>query len=62
MTTVHLHELEEQVQQAKQKVVQSFVMYQKGGSGWVLDEVLHMDINMVHYKPVKGSSYVPVPN
>ena len=45
MTTVHLHKLEEQVQPAKQKVVQSFVMYQKEGSGWVLDEVLHMDIN-----------------
>ena len=36
-TTVHLHDLEEQVQQAKQKVVQSCVMYQRGerlGSRW----------------------------
>ena len=61
VTTVHLHTLEEQVQQAKQKVTQSFVMYQKEGSGWVLDEVLHMDLSMAHYKPVKGSSYIPLP-
>ena len=61
VTTIHLHELEEQVQQAKQKVVQSFVMYQKEGSSWVLDEVLHMDLSMAHYKPMKGSSYIPLP-
>lgn len=59
MTTVNLHEVDEQLQQAKQKIMQSFIMYQKEGSGWILDEVLHMDLRLAHYEPVKGSSYIP---
>ena len=41
--------------------MQSFIMYQKEGSGWILDEVLHMDLRLAHYEPVKGSSYIPLP-
>ena len=36
-------------------------MYQKEGSGWSLDQVLHLDLNIAQYKPLKGSSYIPLP-
>ena len=36
-------------------------MYQKEGSGWALDEVLHLDLNIAQYKPLKRSTYIPQP-
>ena len=33
---------------------------QKEGSGWVLSEILHLDLNVAQYKPLKGSSYLPL--
>jgi hypothetical protein len=62
MKTVNQHELGNQLDEAKQKITQSFVVSQKEGSGWVLDEILHLDLNLAHYAPVKGSNYVPLPS
>ena len=62
MKTVNQHELGNQLDEAKQKITQSFVVFQKEGSGWVLDEILHLDLNLAHYAPVKGSNYVPLPS
>ncbi|XP_028418906.1 zinc finger protein 792-like [Dendronephthya gigantea] len=61
MKTVNQHELSNQLDEAKQKIVQSLVLFQKEGSGWILDEILHLDLCMAKYTPVKGSSYVPLP-
>lgn len=61
MTTVNPHELERQLQEANQKVKDSLAIYQKEGSGWVLNEILHMDLNMAQYTPLKGLSYIPLP-
>ena len=58
--TVNQHELENQLEEAKQKITQSLVLVQKEGSGWVLDEILHLDLSIAQYTPVKGSSYVPL--
>ena len=44
MTTVNSHEVESQQQEAKQKVIQSPRVYQKDGSDWALNEILHFDI------------------
>ena len=35
--------------------------YQKNGSGLYLKEVLNLEIHTVKYKPMKGSSYIPLP-
>lgn len=61
MKTVNHHELGNQLEEAKQKITQSLFLFQKEGSGWVLDEILHLDLNMAQYTPVKGSSYIPLP-
>ena len=30
------------------------------GSGWYFKEVISFEIHIVDYKPIKGSSYIPV--
>ena len=62
MKTVNQHELQNQLEEAKQKITQSLVLFQKEGSGWVLDEILHLDLSIAQYTPVKGSSYIPLPS
>ncbi|XP_028416044.1 uncharacterized protein LOC114539626 [Dendronephthya gigantea] len=62
MKTVAQHELDNQLDEAKQKIIQSLVMFQKEGSGWILDEILHLDLSIAQYSPVKGSSYIPLPS
>ena len=39
-----------------------FAVYQKKGSGWYFKEVISLDIHIVDYKPIKGCSYIPLPN
>jgi hypothetical protein len=53
--------MEKQLQEACSKIIDSLAIYQKEGSGWVLDEILHLDLNMAKYSPLKGSSYIPLP-
>ena len=62
MKTVNQHELENQLDEAKQKITQSLVLFQKEGSGWVLYEIHHLDLSIAQYTPVKGSSYIPLPS
>jgi hypothetical protein len=56
MKTVNQHELDNQLEEVKQKIIQSLVLFQKEGSGWVLDEIIHLDLSIAQYTPVKGSS------
>ena len=36
--------------------------YLRNGSGWYFKEVISFEIHIVDYKPIKGSSYIPLPN
>ena len=36
--------------------------YQKNGSNWYFKEVVNLEIHTVEYQPVKGSSYIPLPD
>ena len=60
-TTVKAHDMEKQLQEACSKILDSLAIYQKKGSGWILDEILHLDLNLAKYTPLKGSSYIPLP-
>ena len=44
--TTNVHELEEQVYTAKEKIKSSFIEYMREGSRWQFDEVLHLDLNL----------------
>ena len=36
--------------------------FQMSGSGWYFKELKRLEIHVVEYKPMKGSSYIPLPN
>ena len=48
------------------KVIRSIIekinIYQKNGSGWYFKEVIQLEIHTVEYDPLKGSSYIPLPD
>ena len=48
--------------QMLREILIKLAVYQKKGSGWYFKEVISLDIHMVDYKPIKGSSYIPLPN
>ena len=59
---LHKGEIRKQLKIAMEKIPSSFSDFQSKGSGWVLDKVLHLDLNIAKYKPLKGSSYLPLPS
>ena len=38
------------------------INYQKKGSGWYFKEVTRLEIHIVEYKPMRGSSFIPLPD
>ena len=44
------------------EILNKSATYQKNGSGWYFKEVLSLEIHTVDYKPMKGSSYIPLPD
>ena len=43
------------------EILNTISIYQKNGSGWYLKEVIRLEIHIVEYKPLRGGSYVPLP-
>src|SRR6218665_93264 len=43
------------------KILESMAAFQMRGSNWRFNQVVKLDINTVVYKPLKGSSYIPLP-
>ena len=44
------------------EILEKISMFQKGDSGWYFKEVTRLEIHIVDYKPIKGSSYIPLPD
>ena len=44
------------------EILHGILIYQRNGSGWYFKEVLSLEIHTVDYKPMKGSSYIPLPD
>ena len=42
--------------------MEKLVEYQKNSSGWYFEEVISFEIHTVDYKPIKGSSHIPLPD
>ena len=38
------------------------INYQKKGSGWYFKEVIRLEVHIVEYKPMRGSSFIPLPD
>ena len=43
------------------EILGNLIIYQKKGSGWYFKEVMRLEIHIVEYKPMKGGSYIPLP-
>jgi len=43
------------------KMLENMASYQLRGSIWRFKSVSRLDINTIPYKPLKGSSYIPLP-
>lgn len=44
------------------KILNQIGTYQKNDSIWYFKEVLHLEIHTVDYKPMRGSSHIPLPD
>ena len=42
-------------------VLESLAKFQRQGSNWRLHSVLSVDLHIVKYEPLSGSSYIPLP-
>ena len=43
------------------EIIENVSTYTKNGSGWYFKEVLNLEIHTIEYMPIKGSSYIPLP-
>ena len=43
-------------------ILEKIIIYQQNGSGWYFKEVVHLEIHTVDYHPMRGSSYIPLPD
>ena len=43
------------------EILGNLIIYQKRGSGWYFKEVKRLEIHIVEYKPMRGGSYIPLP-
>ena len=44
------------------EILEQINIFQNNGSAWYFKEVVNLEIHTVEYKPVKGSSYIPLPD
>ena len=44
------------------KIIEELESYQKNGSGWYFKEIIQLEIHTVEFNPMKGSSYIPLPD
>ena len=44
------------------EILEKLANYQKNCSGWYFKEVISLGIHTVYYKPMKGESYIPLPD
>ena len=43
-------------------IIEKITIYQNNGSGWYFKEIVHLEIHTVDFKPMRGSSYIPLPD
>ena len=63
-TYINLESTDEKVilSQMIKEILEKISIYHRNGSGWYFKEVSSLEIHIVDYKPIKGSSYIPLPD
>ena len=54
-------EITESLQMSKQQILNKIAIWISEGSGWTIQSVDNHYLNIVKYKPMKGSSYIKLP-
>ena len=44
------------------EIIENIITFQKNGSGWYFKEVVQLEIHTTEFNPMKGSSYIPLPD
>ncbi|CAG2208278.1 unnamed protein product [Mytilus edulis] len=60
-TSLKLEDIDVGLKESIKKMYTSFIEYQRQGSNWTVDKVVYLTIHMARYRPLKGSSYIPLP-
>ncbi|VDI38828.1 Hypothetical predicted protein [Mytilus galloprovincialis] len=60
-TSLKLEDIDAGLKESIKKMYTSFIEYQRQGSNWTVDKVVDLTIHMARYRPLKGSSYIPLP-
>ena len=59
--SLHLGEIKKQVRRAYADLLTKFGNYIRDGSGWHLQRCIKLIVNLVKYRPTRGSSYFQLP-
>ena len=55
-------DIDEQYSRCVEKIIESVENFARNGSGWVSDGVATLEVNIVKYQPLVGSTFVPTPS
>ena len=57
-TIINENEINESIQTSNQEILNGIAVWLSEGSGWTVESIDDQYINIVKYKPLKGSSYI----
>ena len=60
-TIINNTEIPEALQSSKEQILNFVAQWISEGSGWTIESVDNHYLNIVQYQPLKGSSYIPLP-
>jgi hypothetical protein len=60
-TSLKFEDVDEGMKESIKKIYNSFIEFQRQGSNWTIDKVVNLTVHMARYRPLRGSSYIPLP-
>ena len=60
-TIINNPEINEALESSKQNILNKIAVWISEGSGWTIESVDNQYLNVVKYEPMKGSSYIELP-
>ena len=60
-TCTQPNEIDESIPEVFQTISEKFQEFQREGSGWIFDHVVHIEVHTATYDPLVGTSYLDLP-
>ena len=60
-TIMNSEEIEEALERAAEEILNKIAIWISEGSGWVIENIISPFVNIVSYVPLRGNSYLPLP-